>query len=1465
MAKDFPDSMSEVLNAVPQIIRTGYVGELPDDGQWEIGIGDWWGAPYGDGSVSVLGGATYTIFSNLPTGLGVNIGGWGSNGALIVDGAGSQALVQAPANPDSQTWVAFGVDDGVAALTLTDGGALRLVGQGGATSQLANLGIGEMFSTATATLNNGHIGINGYDTAYLSVGAMDSTAVMSMTNGSTVAVQANSAARLWVGSDGGNGMLSVHNSTVNFSGLDEIMLGQSAGWDPNAPTYGELELRDGAQFTGIAGTASDAQLRLGVGIDGAVGRLDIREGTTMALSQTVAHVSNDTIFDMDIGVGIAQVTDINGDPVNITPIGEAQIRGDMSVSGFGLARVRIDNGELYVNGGTMTFDGADRVDLAVSRTGLGEVSVSNGGLLDLGGQGHVYVGGMGTLGVAGSGNLTIAGAGSRLIGVHDAWIGVTPEDLGDGTVTPANPGTLTLVHGGVFGNAGATTNISTMGTLNAMNATVGGNLNLHNGFVSTVHAGTRVTDPVTFETFPNTLHVTGNLTNNAGNATIFMGYTPNGADQITVDGGLAVNGGRLEVMLDGNDIFYQYAQGMSAALITYENFSMAPGAEFVPILSHSFLMPNFAYSFALTSAGPGALVFEALNNHDGSGTATLDFTGGNTAVNLAVDASGPITEFAYTGGGLLQGFAVNAGVVRGTAQNDVLDFTGLTTGIEAHGGAGNDTIRGGSGNDVLMGGVGDDLINGGGGNNIAVFTGNFADYLIALDHETRIVSITDTRAGAVNEGSDTLVNIQTMRFADGDRPVEFLTFDLGLDVVPMGPKATVDSGVTSGAITPFAVALANGSYAVLHAGPQAPGNAPPLFGRIVGPDGQPTGATFDISQGTQNNAVPVAATHADGTFTVVWQAVDSGGPVTNGIYSERFDANGVPVAGTRVLVNPDATGDQVSPAIAVSQTSGYTLTGWIDLGGGGAPAGVTWKLGALAPAHLSAEAGATYGGLKAVALPGGDFLLVWGQTGGTVDGAGGAGVVDRDIIGQRIGMDGTPQGASFRINSDPVGQQNDPFVTTLADGAVLVTWQDRDPSSGDYRLWGQKVSAAGVLQGSAMELSDRSINPFVGDTSEAVAAMADGGFVVVFKGALPGGETQILGRRFDAEGTPFGDAFVVEQNPAGESLGMLHVVGLDGGGFAVTWADVEGGVWTTQTRAYTPQFAGSSDAETLTAPTDLPTLLHGLDGNDTLTGGGGDDTLMGGLGDDVIDGGLGLNTAVFSGNRADYTVVLDSATGIVTVTDNRTGPFNEGTDTLSNIALLQFADQTIESGVPAMVTLSGAVSIREVNPGAVNAAGTTVRFTETGGTVHTTTTDANGAYSFTLEHGTTGTLETVREYSTAAPNNDKVLDIFDVIAMFNLVSGSVPASNYDARDIIAADYTGDGSADIFDVIALFNHVAANPGASAPRYIFVDDAADLSGVTFASVPLPSALSVDPLTANASVNMTEILTGDLFGYV
>jgi Ca2+-binding RTX toxin-like protein len=94
--------------------------------------------------------------------------------------------------------------------------------------------------------------------------------------------------------------------------------------------------------------------------------------------------------------------------------------------------------------------------------------------------------------------------------------------------------------------------------------------------------------------------------------------------------------------------------------------------------------------------------------------------------------------------------------------------------------------------------------------------------------------------------------------------------------------------------------------------------------------------------------------------------------------------------------------------------------------------------------------------------------------------------------------------------------------------------------------------------------------------------------------------------------------------------------------------------------------------------TNASEYLTGYAGNDNLSGGYGDDTLDGGTGDDILEGGFGTNTAVYSGNKSSYSVSKNGATYLISST-------NDGTDTLSNIQYLQFADGivAIDSALPA--------------------------------------------------------------------------------------------------------------------------------------------------------------------------------------
>lgn len=88
-------------------------------------------------------------------------------------------------------------------------------------------------------------------------------------------------------------------------------------------------------------------------------------------------------------------------------------------------------------------------------------------------------------------------------------------------------------------------------------------------------------------------------------------------------------------------------------------------------------------------------------------------------------------------------------------------------------------------------------------------------------------------------------------------------------------------------------------------------------------------------------------------------------------------------------------------------------------------------------------------------------------------------------------------------------------------------------------------------------------------------------------------------------------------------------------------------------------------------------------GNDTITGSQGvDNAIKGGAGDDTIDGLGGTDTAVYTGNLADYTI-SHNTNGTVTVTDNRTSGTTDGSDTLSNMEAIEFADLTYDIATQA--------------------------------------------------------------------------------------------------------------------------------------------------------------------------------------
>lgn len=99
----------------------------------------------------------------------------------------------------------------------------------------------------------------------------------------------------------------------------------------------------------------------------------------------------------------------------------------------------------------------------------------------------------------------------------------------------------------------------------------------------------------------------------------------------------------------------------------------------------------------------------------------------------------------------------------------------------------------------------------------------------------------------------------------------------------------------------------------------------------------------------------------------------------------------------------------------------------------------------------------------------------------------------------------------------------------------------------------------------------------------------------------------------------------------------------------------------------------------------------GTAADDVLAGRGGNDTLTGAAGNDTIRGGSGNDIAIYTGNFADYAFTVAEGTAFFSIRDIAPGDGDEGTDILSGIQTLRFADGDVAvtmSGIP-IIAASG--------------------------------------------------------------------------------------------------------------------------------------------------------------------------------
>ncbi|MEM9353124.1 MAG: peptidylprolyl isomerase [Planctomycetota bacterium] len=321
----------------------------------------------------------------------------------------------------------------------------------------------------------------------------------------------------------------------------------------------------------------------------------------------------------------------------------------------------------------------------------------------------------------------------------------------------------------------------------------------------------------------------------------------------------------------------------------------------------------------------------------------------------------------------------------------------------------------------------------------------------------------------------------------------------------------VNTTVTAEQHSPAAAMFVDGGFVVAWAG-RGDGDLHGVFFQRFASDGTAVGGETLVNTtvgGVQHS--PAVAVASDGSFTVAWAGAGVGD--ANGVYLQRFNAEGV-AQGGEVLVNTEVTDRQDAPALVYD--SGDTLyVAWQSRGQDGSGWGVYSQRFNLAGDRLDVETqlnsttSDTQAAPAVAAVPGGGVVAAWQSRGQDGDGWG---VVARAFDASLAATTG-----EVVLNDTAEGEQLDVAIAVASDGQWLASWSHGVEDGSGWEVDGGNFRPDGTPDGASFE-----INTDPGDAgsghqrSPAVAVVGESG-VVVWSGNGTPDDQGVYSQDYDLE------------------------------------------------------------------------------------------------------------------------------------------------------------------------------------------------------------------------------------------------------------------------------------------------------------------------------------------------------------
>ncbi|MET0085235.1 MAG: immunoglobulin-like domain-containing protein, partial [Sedimenticola sp.] len=426
------------------------------------------------------------------------------------------------------------------------------------------------------------------------------------------------------------------------------------------------------------------------------------------------------------------------------------------------------------------------------------------------------------------------------------------------------------------------------------------------------------------------------------------------------------------------------------------------------------------------------------------------------------------------------------------------------------------------------------------GDKLMVKEGADIDYESANSHDLTI-KVTDS-------GGNTYTETVTINVSDLPEPDMSLSFSVSLGdaaEITNGDDFGVSSTTSGTQGDPQVAALDDGGYVVVWEG-KGSGDSKGIFAQRYDADGNEVGGEERINDTTSNTqSDPQVTGLSDGGFAITWTSKNQDGN-KEAVIAKTFDADGNDTS-SEIQVNQYTKGEQEQPDIASLEDGGFVIVWETDKqdGSGEAVMGRTFDADGTPQNDefiVNTYSSGDQDDATVTGLADGGFVVAWESKNQDGD--------DRGVFAQRFDSDANKAGSEFQVNTETDEDQHEPSITGLANGGFVAVWTSEDQDGSKEGVFGQVYDADGNKVGGELQLNQYESKDQ--DTPE-VSALSDGGFVVVWESKDQDGSNEgVVAREFDADGSPAGDEFVVNQYTSGSQEDPSVAV-LDDGSYIVAW------------------------------------------------------------------------------------------------------------------------------------------------------------------------------------------------------------------------------------------------------------------------------------------------------------------------